>query len=54
MRYLIPILLIAPVSFAEEQLTIKLKNVEIKPLENIEVEEKPEEITVGVQLVWEL
>lgn len=54
MRYLLSLLIFASATLAEEPLVLKLEHVEIKPLETVQIEETPEKITVGVQLVWQL
>lgn len=55
MRLLLLLVLFSSIAISEEKaLTLKLESIEIKPLEKIQIEEKPEEIKVGVQFVLQL
>lgn len=54
MRYLLSLLILSSVTLAEEPLALKLEKVVIKPLETVEIEEAPEKVTLGIQVVWEL
>ncbi|GEM_PF-4671990 len=55
MRLLLAVLLFSSFASSEEKvLVLKLKNVEIKPLEPTKIEDKPEEVTVGIEFVWQL
>lgn len=55
MRLIFGVLLLTSLAISEEKvIVLKLKNVEIKPLEPAKIEEKPEEVTVGIEFVWQL